>query len=183
MGVAPWTHFGIFWIYIHIVGMLCFVDSLWLSTSKSMEWVYLRLPKLSPSPELHPLQLQTTPDQQHRFWPETRETATVSPSVSITSMEFPTGSLNRWYRWFIIPPIGRKNATYIPLIVLDYLGDYISPIYHLLREPSKQLLKSPGLTNRFNSSNAALRWLEHQKWWEAQILVVKHGDFLPWICK
>ena len=83
----------------------------------------------TPSPELHPLQLQTTPDQRHRFWPETRETATVSPSVSFTSMEFPTGSLNRRYRRYIIPPIGRKNATYIPLIVLDYLGDYIYITY------------------------------------------------------
>ena len=40
-------------------------------------------------------------------------------------MEFPTGSLNRWDRWYAIPQLA-VYTTYIPLIYC-LLGDYISP--------------------------------------------------------
>ena len=50
---------------------------------------------------------------------------------------------NRWDRYHIIPPIWRKNATYIPLIVL---ANWVIIWYrsHLLREPGNSIEKMGG---------------------------------------
>ena len=42
-----------------------------------------------------------------------------------------SGSPKRWDRWHIIPPIGRKNTTYIPLIVLAFVWGVICYRSHL----------------------------------------------------
>ena len=57
------------------------------------------------------------------------------------------GSPKRWEVGGIVhPPIGRKNATYIPLIVLAEPGGWkMLPTYHLLGEPFQQPLIEGGV--------------------------------------
>ena len=55
--------------------------------------------------------------------------------VGIPGSMVVSGSPKRWYIGGIVhPPIGRKNTTYIPLIVLAFRG-VKNATYHLLGEP------------------------------------------------